>query len=887
MEKTADKVRTLMNTSEEIKVLMQEKSGKKLVALNVIVFLLITAIVFFAVFGLCGMVRLKQMDEYLGEIPSIVESCRNELSMRSRVYEEDILARAELGLMIYKEADGLADAERLEQVRAAVSADSVSLLDEQGEQLATTGPVSPAETYRACAQALEPRTPHMELYPKDGEGEGNDGRGFVRIPVTGNGQRSLVYEFPCDGVVKLYNELDDWSAVFARMLSGRDAIAFARTGDKLTGYPLDGFTEDQTPKLYEELAKVFQSSGSFWNTGNGRSVKLITLLGEYYLAELMNYDQGDTDILLTVQVRKVVGNGVYIAAAIAVIIGWGIALLQIYIFRKLQQNKPGEAGEAGDRKWVWQTTRPGIVVMLAVTVVFSGMLLTLENRTNATFTAISKRTSVKYEIDLRKSQEGAIRSTFADNYRSRAQVLADFLTEHPDYQTREGLEALNRVAGTDYLMRVDSAGEELVSSNSYTGFSTETNLGDYKAVVMGYPYAVAGPAADPYTGRMQLGTAILMTDEEGQPDGFLLAVYSAGDLNSELKRMSYESTVNGFTVQEGHIAAAINNEDGRFIAHTDPDMIGQRSEDYLKAVEPGSSFEGFTEYKGKSVCVSANADDGRTLLYMVPERGNIYAQGKTTLMALAVLLILALLYYPIASVLVARAMAEAEGKLQPNDRMGSPMRVFSDGYAVFMTLFAIFALIASYNGWWTSFDYVFSGKWSKGVHLFSIWAVLFIVAATFCYKFAIRTALRNLESRLSLHARTVPRLVNSVIVYTTNLLLFFCVLGMFGVNTTALLASAGVVSIAVGMGAQSMASDLLAGFFMMLEGSVHVGDRVSIGRDIVGCVTDMGIRTTEITDEEGNIVTVRNSEVKSVRNMSRNQKEQAPETEQGSAAGKE
>jgi len=88
------------------------------------------------------------------------------------------------------------------------------------------------------------------------------------------------------------------------------------------------------------------------------------------------------------------------------------------------------------------------------------------------------------------------------------------------------------------------------------------------------------------------------------------------------------------------------------------------------------------------------------------------------------------------------------------------------------------------------------------------------------------------------------------------------------VNTTTLLASAGVLSIAVGMGAQSMASDLLAGFFMMLEGSIHVGDHVSVS-GVTGDVTDMGIRTTEITDADGNVVILNNSHVGSVLNMSR------------------
>ena len=109
--------------------------------------------------------------------------------------------------------------------------------------------------------------------------------------------------------------------------------------------------------------------------------------------------------------------------------------------------------------------------------------------------------------------------------------------------------------------------------------------------------------------------------------------------------------------------------------------------------------------------------------------------------------------------------------------------------------------------------------------------------------------------------------------------LTFYILSMFGANTATLLTSAGIISIAVGMGAQSMAADLLAGFFMMVEGSVHVGDYVSAS-GITGYVTDMGIRTTEITDENGNVVIINNSHVGNVLNMSRNHTQQEKENEQ-------
>ena len=862
-----------MISFEEVKAILREKSGKKLVVFSTTVFLLITVIVFFAVFELRGNVLLNLMDEYLGEIPKIIDGREDELRMHGRVYEEDILARAELGLKLYAEENGLTDAEKLERVRGAVSAASVSLLDGQRYLLSTTGPASPEEIFRACVQTLEPHLPHPELY-KDG------GKGFVLLPIPGNTTRSLVFEFPCDTMLELHNALADWTSVLKRMLSGADFAAFAKTGDRLTGYPLDGLTPEETSRLYGDLTKVFQNADSFRSAENGRSSRIITLLGSHYLAARMSYPRGNTDILLTTPLKRVVGNFIYTAAAISAIIGWGIVLLQIYIFRRLLREKEQRDEDAVSRKWVCRATWPGILVTLAVTVLFSDMLLLLETRTDSTFIAMTKRMDLQDEIDFRKGQEKTLRGSFVDVYRSRAQMLAAFLEDHPDYQTRAGLKELNRIARADYLMRFDRTGQERFSSNSYTGFSIGEGLSaEYRAVLMGYPDAVVGPVADPYTGRMQIGAAILMTDREGQPDGFLLAVYSAGELSSELKRMSYENAVLGFAVRKGHVAAAISDENGRFIAHTDRKMIGLKAKDFLEDVEPGSVFEGVTDYKGESVYVSASAADGRTLLFMTPERGDFHIQANFILASLAALLILTLLYYPTAGLLIARAMART--KPRTSDGEESPMAVFVNGYTVFLTLFAIVALIATRNGWWKAFDYVFSGQWVNGAHLYFLWTALFVLSVTLCCEFLIRAALDCLESRLSLRTRSIVRLANSLIAYAANIFLLFFVLDLLGVNTTALLASAGIISIAVGLGAKSMASDMLAGFFMMMEGSLHVGDNVSIiisrGSEIKGRVTDVGIRTLQLTDEEGTVVTLGNSQILCVRNMSRNHAPQEPD----------
>ncbi len=866
-----------MSSFEDIKTMLKEKSGKKLTALSVGIFLLLTVIVFFAAFEFCRNNHLEQMYQYLGTVPNIIENRKNELQMRSRIYEEDVLARAELGLKLYTEENDLSDAERLEQVKEAVSADSVSLLDGQGKLLATTGPVSPEENFRACIQELEPYVSHLELYPaisEDGEPtEKSNGKGFILIPVTGDTDHSLVYEYSCDSMLEIYDTLSDWSDELEHMISGGDASAYAKTGDKLAAYQKVEIPPEQTSQLKEDLTDVFEKSSEFKSRWNGRPGKLITLLGDRYLAALMQFPQEGTDILLTDPFSNVIKTGIFIAVSISAIIGWGILLLQIYVFRRLNREKDEKTGKV-NLKSLCRTMWPGILTVIAVTFIFSGMLLLLEKRTNATLIAKSQRENVQYEIDWRKTQEGTIRSTFDDIYLSRAQMLANYLIEHPEQQTNAGLKELNRIAGSDYLMRFDSTGQEVAASNSYTDFSVGDNLSEeYRAVLLGYPSAVVGPAPDPYTERIQLGTAVLMTDEDGQPDGFLLVVYSVADLNKELKRMSYENTVNTFAVQKGQIAAAINNENGRFIAHTDPDMIGRKASDFLYDFQPDSSFEGFTKYNWENVYISAKSADGKTLLFIVPERGTSLVQSSIGLPALAIVLILALIYFPSASLLISQAMTEAKGKLRTSSDTESLMMVFIDGYDIFLTLFGLFALIAGANGWWESFSYVYSRQWSNGVHLYSIWAAWLLIVVTYFFEYVIRTVLDLVESRLSIRSRTITRLVKSLITYALIISLFFVILNMFGVNTTALLASAGVISIAVGMGAKSMAEDLLAGFFMMTEGTIHVGDHVKVS-SFTGIITDMGIRTTEITTEDGSVVILNNSKVSGVVNMSRKQEQE-------------
>jgi small conductance mechanosensitive channel len=104
----------------------------------------------------------------------------------------------------------------------------------------------------------------------------------------------------------------------------------------------------------------------------------------------------------------------------------------------------------------------------------------------------------------------------------------------------------------------------------------------------------------------------------------------------------------------------------------------------------------------------------------------------------------------------------------------------------------------------------------------------------------------------------------TAVVFTIATLL---VMGEFGFNLAPLLASAGIVGVALGFGAQSLVKDLIAGLFMLLEDQYGVGDTVDLG-DATGVVETVGLRITTVRDARGVLWYVRNGEIIRVGNKS-------------------
>ncbi|MPY78551.1 MAG: mechanosensitive ion channel [Actinophytocola sp.] len=116
-------------------------------------------------------------------------------------------------------------------------------------------------------------------------------------------------------------------------------------------------------------------------------------------------------------------------------------------------------------------------------------------------------------------------------------------------------------------------------------------------------------------------------------------------------------------------------------------------------------------------------------------------------------------------------------------------------------------------------------------------------------------------------AETIGSVLKSVTTFLVLGIAVIEILAEVGINVGPLLASAGIVGVALGFGAQNLVRDFLSGIFMMLEDQYGVGDFIDVG-EAIGEVEAVGLRITTLRALDGTVWYVRNGEILRVGNSS-------------------
>ena len=164
-------------------------------------------------------------------------------------------------------------------------------------------------------------------------------------------------------------------------------------------------------------------------------------------------------------------------------------------------------------------------------------------------------------------------------------------------------------------------------------------------------------------------------------------------------------------------------------------------------------------------------------------------------------------------------------------------------------------------------DYLFSNQWEHKIGIFSVTTIMLSVAYAVIGVMLLKKLLVILSGRMNPRAKTVSELIASVVEFVVIVVVGIYALYQIGVDTTVILTSAGVLSLIIGYGSQSIVSDLVSGLFLIMEDQVRIGELIEVD-GFWGTVTHIGLRTTT-AKYYNRVKVVNNSKMAGFYNLSR------------------
>ncbi len=519
---------------------------------------------------------------------------------------------------------------------------------------------------------------------------------------------------------------------------------------------------------------------------------------------------------------------------------------------------------------------------------------------------------VKKTIESNKSAQEEIKSQYDRRYLNKALMASQILSRNPGLQTRMDLAGLSRALDVEYIILFDRTGLETVSDSDFVRFRISNHPEDqsyaFRKLMYGVPYVVQEAQPDELTGRYHQFIGAALRNEAGEADGFLQISVLPDKLENMLQAASLSRVLSTVRASFGGFAFAVDGETKTFLWHPDPDLLGKKTEDH--GIADSMLRDDYTDYMeidGVWYFAESCEIDGNYIYVAVPEN-RLVDQSPTFAgftAAGAALLLLMVLILLIGAQRTQEKRIRAEEAAQERKLQGEPaalkapadpkaeeeepepeppvpaddrirwedmgpmeraFKVFSFFLLIYAIVLAGVSLFQDYFPENSIFTYIFSEKWERGLNMFSVTCGLMAAGTACVVIMGLDKILELLGNAMDSRGETLCRLLRSIVRYAVIVVMIFYLLSIVGVNTRAILASAGIMSVIIGIGAQSLISDIISGLFIIFEGDFQVGDIVTIN-NCRGVVQEIGVRNTKILDDRGNLKIINNKQIDGILNM--------------------
>lgn len=460
-------------------------------------------------------------------------------------------------------------------------------------------------------------------------------------------------------------------------------------------------------------------------------------------------------------------------------------------------------------------------------------------------------------------------------------------------------------------MIFDKNGKEVVSDSSYVNFEVSTDPEEqsyeFRSLLQGQEYYIQQAREDEISGIYRQYIGVLLKDGEGNADGFVQMGVVPDKLEEALQTTKLSAVLGGVKASAGGFAFAVEKENQSFAYFPDERLNGKNALEY--GMKENQLRDGYCDYitvdHRKYFTSSLETADNYIYIAVPQERlmatrlPVALASGAASLICLTLVFFLlafdtqketserkavqkeeAAARGPMVDVMMpdgSTKKSEAAASRWSNSGIRwkektSEQKILSVLEALMSVLALAICIAVLFKDQFFEGDSIFlhiiEGNWERSLNVFALTGCIMIICVGSVIMMIIREILQLLSRAMNAKGATICHLLRNFVKYLFVITMLYYCFALFGVDTQTLLASAGILSLVIGLGAKELVSDILAGLFIIFEGEFQVGDIVTVG-DWRGIVQEIGVRTTKIMDAGENVKIISNSAVSGVINMTK------------------
>lgn len=526
-----------------------------------------------------------------------------------------------------------------------------------------------------------------------------------------------------------------------------------------------------------------------------------------------------------------------------------------------------------------------------------------------------QRQNAEYRLDIaarileeNKSAMAEAKQMDIDHLTDMAQEVKSILTFNSSLFNEAGMNSIARLLNVDGICVLDENGKAVAATTNFQNYELSSNISDaaypFWSVINGFAAShVQSIPNDPYNQDNDMVYAGIVNDHER---GMILLATHNDSFKMWQQLYDPTTTLGMVGLDSQSILLAVKSGSTSCVFDSSSQYTGLSLEEYgIEESFLRSGYSGTHRFDGKDSLITTRSILDLHLLYITPT-GQISASSW---LFTAYVVIIGLLVALLA--IIPRLMVRVPGediRPSPNkarsarkrsrvdaflDRDGqielvescedthAPRKRWKDKPASAKLTDLVRLLMAALGVWLLLFlllnkntgnhplmDRILGQNWDQSLNVYAVSYVTIVVIGVWIVAGMLQNIIRFVMGTFSRRWKTSGILISNVLRYATLIFSVFFTLKNFGVQTSTLATSASLLTLIFGLGCQNFVADLVAGVFLLFEGAFRVGDIVTID-NWHGEVVEIGLRSTKVKNEIGNVKVFQNSRISGAVNMTR------------------